>query len=1671
MSSKENFSSAGISVTARGANAAADVSVGSTAGATTISNSLIVNGGLAGALQGSAGAGSKATVSVSGGTSIALPSQISVAADAASSSATLNLKVNPLGQLTAGAPAAPGLITIRSAGYNSESTMRLQTEGQGTSDGLAAILNADLVLRRSAKTSDDAARNSTSFITGTNTRSIDIGGNLDMQADTAAVNGIVAAGLNASATGAALVHIAGGVAMRAEGYNSRVDLDVSIIGGAIAGTVGTAQFIVDRNLSVVSSRAGDLSRKSYGAIADISVKGSAASIQVKGDWITRSEGDLGIARSTFTLDSMGASPGTTSIAGNLRVEAVSYGSEAAVLFNGVGSSSLTVGGRVDISAQALGAQASLSLVTDTASTLSASGNISVSAGAAGTKAEFSASGSGSWTLASGEGLSISASAANAVAKFSSSTGMALSSPVRIVADSGAGASSGAYASMVLSGANDLGINALFSIDAVRAADTAVLDMQLVAPGGKFVAGSSGSAGNVYLTFSRLLPSEIDLDFGGSGVAHLALKTEDRDLSMSGPNAESGYQTLVGSMLTIKDFRRGIDQLSFLDPQNPAAQFVKGLNSGVNDLREFAQHFVVVSSGSPVRGPVYIVGESLIPGEANVFYIAYDYDGRGITGLIRLEGVSGYVQASDWVPPPATPVFNAANPARVPFTIARTGSTANQDLAITAGTNEEGTLSVSNDALISMRSLSASAAGTMSSAVVRLSGMAPTVRVDNDFTLHAGGLYSNVDLSSFPGPMDQLTINGKYSAIADGDHSNVSFSLLSARGPAISLSDTVRLAANGVDSEVSFTAYSGSMSLSLGKGGIIEANGAGAKSALNFKDVVLQGLHAPESFFSGGLLSAVASGADAAALGAVSVQRRISVSAGGAGAIASGESSEARIQLHSITQFDVGNSGPGVAVAGNISASASALAANAAAELSSKTGISVEGGIRAAASAKDADATVYLGSLDQSVRTGALSALSSGVNSTSDVMISVARFFSQPMIEILPGGAAVQVGRGDIVSGSGAATVAGKLEAVAGSLQSSAGIRVFAYAGNVNIGTAGSTSSAIIAEAAGSESVAQVTVEGGSNGIRQRDAVSVDILTGTGSLTVNGSTAIVASGAAARAAAALSSNNAALQQIGSVQVLASGDGSSATYSARSRWLMTEESNNVLAPLTINGNITVAGAGISAEAVADVISGRGALSTGGLAVSALSSGATAKASMSTSSGTMTLSGDVSATAAGSSGQAVVKLHAGLSGQAVPGGGNITLSQSLVSVASGTHSSSECSVTASSAGTIRVGQFVEVRAAGDHAAARLVMGATGLEPANGPAALSIDGSLVVDASATRATARAEIAATAGGASTGAISVLAGGAESLSLLSLSAKNNLTIGGGVQGVASAYRSVSDITLSATGTLTINGSVDLFATGDAARLKALLLNPSGGITVNGDVRVGALADGSEASLTLVHVATSGVPVSGTIHVMADSGSHSVAGASVSAGLLLNRFADAPTNLVIAAAESLDRATAGLTLNAAGGSVQLGGDGQAGTAELNLIGRYLVDDVSISFQGSAGKAVLGLRGQDVNATTASGIGLMEVDGFRVGQDVIRFYSENKAMTAVSSGQGTSEASFRADALSYFADTAVDKGLYARSIGSAMYLAYDYDGNGVDGIVVLDDVSLVQFREYLSTTGLG
>jgi hypothetical protein len=664
----------------------------------------------------------------------------------------------------------------------------------------------------------------------------------------------------------------------------------------------------------------------------------------------------------------------------------------------------------------------------------------------------------------------------------------------------------------------------------------------------------------------------------------------------------------------------------------------------------------------------------------------------------------------------------------------------------------------------------------------------------------------------------------------------------------------------------------------------------------------------------------------------------------------------------------------------------------------------------------------------------------------------------------------------VVFGAGALSVDGGAQLLAAGFRADAVLTLRALGNDVLI-----SNGDLSVTAADPEAKASAVIEAGAQGLYSAGGLESNMIAAAGRVAVDGHALARATGDRGLAKLNLTSNGSETRIAGDLVISAEGNRGAvlADVISFSRDDPREAGTSLpAAPVRVGGALSVSASGAHATAFSLLLSGRGEVDVNGaLSVEATGGNANSGATLEASHGTIRLGGEALVAATGSASQASLRAKTGAPVAGIPDEGSIRFEKGLALLASGSSSLSAATVTAGSKGTVAVGGALKIGAQGDQSNASLQLSAAGTDSGGTGGAslvrsLSVAGSVEVEATAAGAVAAAQMEASGGSWSAGGLALLASGTVSEARLDASKFTSAAIGGDLRLLATGDGAKADATLKATGSgLSLGGGALLLATGDGSIAKATLSASAGKVVIGNDVNVAALGEASLASLIIEHRMTSDVSLVGSLRMTADSGKNSAVGATARAELALGRLGTAETDVFIHAVQADDKASASIQLNAAGGKVQLGGEGQAGMVELTLLGRHLVDDVSISFQGSTGKAMLEMRGQDVNVATAAGIGLVEIEGFRTAQDVIRFFSEGRAMTAVDSGQGTTEAFFRADALAYFADTAVGKGLYAESIGNSMYVAYDYDGNGVDGIVVLDDVTLTQFRQYLTTTGLG
>lgn len=1628
LASGERFEADGpVRITASGHYGAARLLAGSLSSDATVAGDLV---------QESLGYRSRSQVTIDGGHALAITQGLCVRSDGAASEATLVLAAaHALSTGDASTPALEGGVRIISQGINSTASLQL------LAGGAAVRIGGDLELERTALTAGGLDR-STRLTTATDTASIVIDGRLALTTGPAAVDGKLSASLHARSTldpatmpvdgvppaALALVRTGGELRLEAGGFNALTELGATLSGPG-------ATFETGGSFSVISRRSGDLQALAYGAAAELRLSGVGASLEIGGDWLVQSSEALGRARSDFVLDLMGGAAGTVLIGGDIAVSALGYGSRAvaALLTENAGASGMavTVADRIDVTAQGAGAFAALTV---------------------------------NGRMGAGGGVSVSA-------------------------DSGVGAPGGAYASLAAT-AISAGSQEAIVVDAVHAGDMAVLTLTGGADGGRFRLGSATGAGTVYLATGTSFAQAIDIAYTSAGAARIDIGVEDRDFSI----AEAR-----DSLLTVSGFRAGTDQLLLSVGYQSGPVFLGTQNPFPSTLEFFLQDAMSAIGSLPAPDPraaAYyqgVVWREDAPGTD--IYLAFDYDGVGLSGLIKLDG---FIDPTSAFAIPAGLAFNPYAPVRTVVTDSRSqtsssGNVVRADIVLNAAVVEERSLVLSAQAgQVALSSLRVSA-DEFGKAIANLSGMnavIPTtpganpvasVGVTGTVELTAKGAYSQSTLSvqsqsnaADPSAPGVVRIGGNLTLLAAGDQSETS-AAITGDLRSVSIAGSTRVEAAGVDSHAALLMLgTPSRALSMLPANDILVHASGQLATTNFSFTSESdgsfGPQAVGSFTLNGKLTAKASAVASESMAAVDVRTglisigRIETLAEAAGARATATVGNPSLALHQESHISVGQ----------LLTRASGAEARATTSLTATSSIGT-GNLAADADGDHAKADIELMSIFAAADLGAVRMTAAGVDAHAGVVVTLGFVDSQPVTGLV-NGSTVVLGDETVVYGLGDIRVSGGADLLAAGFLADATIELRARGSDVRI-----LGGELSVHAAGAEAEASAIAEAGTRGPFTPAGPLPSMIAAAGRVAVDGRATARASGDHGMARISLISNASDILIAGDLASSAEGHHSEALVDLRSWSLDDPRVAGVSwpdAPVRVGGALSVSASGVQAAATATVVSGRGEASiTGGLSIQAAGVGSSGMAQLDARSGTIRIGGEAVIAATGSASEASFTAVTGDPVAGLPDEGSISFAQGLALLASGSGSAATVGVAARSSGTVLVGGALKVGAHGDQSGASLQLTAAGAD-SGGTAdvplvrALGIAGRVEIEATAARAIASAQLEAGNGSWSAQGLALLASGTASEARLAAADVTSAAIGGDLQLLAAGDAATAEATLEATASnLSFGGGVYLLATGDASSARAALSASAGKISIGGDVNVAALGESSLASLVIEQPSTSDGAVAGSIRLMADSGANAAAGAFARAELALGKLDTTGTDLFLDAVQAGDKAAAQLQLHAVGGKVQLGGDGQAGTAELTLLGRHLVEEVSISFGGSAGRAVLSLQGQDVNATTAGGIGLMEVDGFRIAQDLIRFYSGGQAVTAVSSGQGSSDASFRTDALSYFADAEVGQGLYARSIDTSMYVAYDYDGNGVDGIVVLEDVTLAQFRQYVTASGLG
>jgi filamentous hemagglutinin len=1117
-----------------------------------------------------------------------------------------------------------------------------------------------------------------------------------------------------------------------------------------------------------------------------------------------------------------------------------------------------------------------------------------------------------------------------------------------------------------------------------------------------------------------------------------------------------YQGLVDAMLTVRDFRSGVDQLNLKEA--PRTGFIRYLSQTQATLQD-----LVNDAFTRFQSPGYMIG---YVSSENADYLVYDFDGTGLTGIVKLIIPNGYgsVRLSSWSLPTTSGIdltspFNLVETVHPASVSLASGQIFRQNPVVSPDQFEHLKLSLKTSAsLITLTSLTADAVFDYSVAEVDIQNPgiingSPSLICMGDMKFLAQGQGSEARADQITVGSD-FVVGGSFIGAANGDLSKVNLALKVESG-VVTFSDRFLLEAHGVESQASFI-LSGAADVEFFGGASIKSTGFGALSSFNISTDIGP---MPNSLYFENALAFSASGADSIVNSNLFVSRGFSIVSGGMSAAASGDNS-------TITIF-VGSLSDRMAISGDLMSNASASGADSQIYLSSFKGLAVTGALSAEALADDATAGVHVGN-----QPGGQNFDMIGDASLGSIVSRASGVSSAALIELralAPTFPSANQGVGKLTTGSI------RVSSEALGAKSSASL---ATPGN-GISVGGDIK--VLALGSSTDTTADASLE-----LKAGALASDGTITAAGTLNLAGTLEVRSAGAGSYANTVMSSTagqspagNDFTIGGGKIQILAEGADSKAeatltATNGKSGNLFIQSNMSITADVLLNAS------GVRSNATAIFKSDIGSVALGGDCMS-MASGTDSSSLLilRKTGGNISVAGDASAVSAGDGSSANLVVQA-LSNSAYQGfsEGGISFSRSLSSLASGASSNSVVAIVADRSDSLTVGSDVHVSASGTQSDAELLMN---LASASGQT-LTINGNLQLEAMANRSAAYGSITNTGGSISTGAVSLSAFGTSSAATLELAASTSLTIRtSGISATATHDQATASATItSETGGINVTGPVVLTASGTDSSAALTLNAKAGAIGITGDVNAFALADATDVKLTLLQSAAStAASVSGVIRLVADSGKDSVAGAMVTGDLALGKLGNAATDLYIDAAQSTDKAEVGLKLNANGGKVQLGAEGHLGTTTFNMTGSNasggdkVVGEIDISFSSTSGKAIINFQA-DQDTTTASAVSVMKLDGFRLNSDEISFGGLSGSAKLAYFGSPVSANSlddFLSLAIPRFntatpaagtTPTLVSKVLVGGDVDTT-YLAYDIDGTGISAVVVLDQVG---FKDYMA-----
>ncbi len=1223
---------------------------------------------------------------------------------------------------------------------------------------------------------------------------------------------------------------------------------------------------------------------------------------------------------------------------------------------------------------------------------------------------------------------------------------------------------GAYARVSVQVLSDVA-GQVWVADPVHALDIAVLDISSAVYGGSVQLGTAGSTGVAYLQLRDAMTEQVDIA-GSLGRAVVALHMEDEDFSAS---------ELKAGMMSLSGFRQGIDKFRFDFTQLPAQAWQGFISVGPGtveaQLDEFLQKANFQLSGFTQGGyTATLIGQDE--------YIAFDYDGIGVTGLIKLvNGADGSVTG-----PGLAGVLTVPQQLSLDVTtISQTDVSDAGSESKSAGDISRGAVAVSASALQrNTFDLTASAgqvstghltvgAGAYRSTVVALlnaGGATSNVTVGGNLQVAASGVGSTAEASLTPGAAAVIT--GDFTASASAAQSIANVVLFNA-GTRFEVGGTVSLEAAGDYGRVMVLYVSpvvpdGATEVDFQSAVSLRSTGLGSSVQMDL------GHSGDDGQTSMGQVRVEAVGDESEATlinrlqtGEVLFGADLIVHATGAGAAARVET----VLAPSSSETRVGK----ISTAGQLEVHASGARSSASTLLSSSSGkadLTLGGMASAFASGYLSSASIDLSTLSGALLLPALLVEASGVGSTAEGRVVVAEALFDP--ENNPEGA----------SGDGDLAIAGNVSVYARALGAQAGGQIGAYNGDLSIG------SLRVEASAGS---ASLDLQAGTLG----RAGFFILNASTGKVSVAGDVLLRATGAESAVTASMVSHNEGMSFGASLKVIAAGENSSAGMEAEATSNHVSISNLLdvsllpSVPLTVSGEVAVLASNAGADANLKLSTGRGELRVGGnVGVQATGERATSAAELAGYYANLVLGGDVSTLASGDHSHAQLQAHSSGSNafttlSDLPG--RINVAGNVEVKATGTNALSEIALRANPHNGVAVGKGVSVSAEGAGATATLALESATIMSEEAFNEVTVAERVRLLASSVNSTATANLEARYGDVSIGGLSVLASGTESQTTLHAKAADTLgLLQGGLDVQASGFGSRAEVELSSSaGAVTVNGGVSLIASGEASQLDVALTSAAR-LTIMKDVRASALADGSEVNLTLSQSAGPTVSVAGHIRVAADSGVGAVSGATATADLTLGKFGSASVDLSLTAAQGSDHASVTLQLVGAGGTVKLGATGQRGTAELTLAGdtaesgNQFVEVIDVDFTGQLGHASVNFNIDQDNLTAAE-ITMLKVVGFRADADALHFGNLQGIQAA--DGLTTTLTGFMNSALEHFNMDGGDEAVPVTGVlvgGSLVldktFIAYDIDGSGITAIIELDNVDPEAFlNAYRTANGLG